>query len=183
MVRNNLETEMRVREMETGCLEVVVNAKTNTLIKVRYYGAIILTVCFCLLAFLMHFAFAVLMIACAVLAYFSWLDLVVDYEYAYVDKEIRIAKIQQKQRRKEIAVYDLTKMEMMAPQGSSHLDEYRNRSLKVYDFSSGDDANKACRYELVMEGGEKVILDMIGEYADQIIHVIRNYYPRKVFTN
>ena len=183
MVRNNLKAEMRVREMETGCLEVVVNTKTNTLIKVRYYGAVILTVCFCLLALMMHFAFAVPMIACAVLAYFSWLDLVVDYEYAYVDKEIRIAKIQQKQRRKEIAVYDLTKMEMMAPQGSSHLDEYKSSNMQVHDYSSGDDRNKADRYELVMEGGQKVILDMIGEYGEQIIKVIRHYYPRKVFTN
>ena len=183
MVRNNLETEMRVREMETGCLEVVVNAKTNTLIKVRYYGAIILTVCFCLLALMMHFAFAVPMIACAVLAYFSWLDLVVDYEYAYVDKEIRIAKIQQKQRRKDLAVYDLTKMEVMAPSGSSHLDEYRSRNLTVLDYSSGEDGNKPFRYEVVMEGGSKLILDMVGEYGEQIIKVLRNCFPRKVFTN
>ena len=131
----------------------------------------------------MNFLVLIPLIACGAGCYFLWLESALDYEYDYVDKELRVAKIQQKQRRKEIAVYDLTKMEMMAPQGSSHLDEYRNRSLKVYDFSSGDDANKAYRYELVMEGGEKVILDMIGEYAEQIIHVIRNYYPRKVFTN
>lgn len=169
--------------METGCLEVVVNTKTNTLIKVRYYGAIILTVCFCLLTFFYHFGFIVPAVASVVLLYFSWLDMVVDYEYVYVEKEIRVAKIGQKQRRKEIAVYDLSKMEMMALQGSSHLDEYRNRDLKVHDYSSGDDRNKAYRYELVMEGGQKVILDMVGEYGAQIINVIRNYYPRKVFTN
>ena len=169
--------------METGCLEVVVNTKTNTLIKVRYYGAIILTVCFCLLFFAVHFAFIIPMIACAVLAYFSWYELVVDYEYAYVEKEIRVARIRQKQRRKEIAVYDLSKMEMLAPQGSFHLDEYKNRDFQVHDYSSGDDRNKSCRYELVMEGGQKVILDMVGEYGAQIINVIRNYYPRKVFTN
>jgi len=169
--------------METGCLEVVVNRKTNTLTKMKYYGAIVLTVCFCLLSLLVHFAFLVLMIASAVLVYFSWLDCVVDYEYAYVDKEIRIAKIQQKQRRKDVAVYDLAKMEMMAPQGSFHLDEYKNRNLEVHDYSSGDDDNKSCRYELVMEGGKKVILDLVGEYGEQIVTVVRGYYPRKVFTN
>ena len=32
--------------METGCLEVVVNRKTNTLMKALHYGAIVLSVCF-----------------------------------------------------------------------------------------------------------------------------------------
>lgn len=174
---------MRVREMETGCLEVVVNTKTNTLVKVRYYCAVILAVCFCLLTLFVHFAFVIPLVGFVVLTYFSWLDMVVDYEYVYVEKEIRVAKIGQKQRRKEIAVYDLSKMEMMAPQGSSHLDEYKNRNLELHDYSSGDERNKSDRYELIMEGGQKVILDMIGEYGEQIIGVIRNYYPRKVFTN
>ena len=107
----------------------------------------------------------------------------VDYEYVYVDKEIRIAKIQQKQRRKDLAVYDLTKMEVMAPSGSSHLDEYRSRNLTVLDYSSGEDGNKPFRYEVVMEGGSKLILDMVGEYGEQIITVLRTCFPRKVFTN
>ena len=119
--------------METGCLEVVVNTKTNTLVKVRYYCAVILAVCFCLLTLFVHFAFVIPLVGFVVLTYFSWLDMVVDYEYVYVEKEIRVAKIGQKQRRKEIAVYDLSKMEMMAPQGSSHLDEYKNRNLELHD--------------------------------------------------
>lgn len=104
--------------METGCLEVVVNRKTNTLMKALHYGAIVLAVCFCLSAFLINFALLFPAIGCIVGAYFSWLETVVDYEYVYVDKEIRVAKIQQKQQRKELAVYDLTKMEVMAPSGS-----------------------------------------------------------------
>ena len=104
-------------------------------------------------------------------------------EYVYVDKEIRVAKIYQKQKRKDLAVYDLSKMEMMAPQGSHHLDAYKNRDLKVIDYSSGDDSNKSCRYELIMEGGSRLILDMVGEYGEQIVALIRNYYPRIVFTS
>ena len=169
--------------METGCLEVVVSRRTSTLVKVIRFGAIILTVCFCFLTFLVHFLMLLPAAGCAVLAYLAWLESVVDYEYVYVDKEIRIAKIQQKQRRKDVAVYDLAKMEMMAPQGSFHLDEYKNRNLEVHDYSSGDDDNKSCRYELVMEGGKKVILDLVGEYGEQIVTVVRGYYPRKVFTN
>ena len=169
--------------METGCLEVVVNRKTNTLMKALHYGAIVLAVCFCLSAFLIHFALLLPAIGCIVGAYFSWLETVVDYEYVYVDKELRVAKIQQKQRRKELAVYDLTKMEVMAPSGSGHLDEYKGRNLTVIDYSSGEDGNKPFRYEVVMEDGSKLILDMVGEYGEQIITILRTYFPRKVFTN
>ena len=169
--------------MEMGCLEVVVNRKTNTLVKMLRLGAIILTVCFCLLAYLVHFLMLVPAAACAVLYYLLWLESVVDYEYVYVDKELRIAKIQQKQRRKELSVYDLTKMEIFAPIGSSHLSDVNKKDLKVLDYSSGDDDNKQARYALVMEDGTELILDMIGEYGPQIVDIMYMYYPRKVFKN
>ena len=169
--------------METGCLEVVVNRKTNTLMKALHYGAIVLAVCFLLSSFVVHLAMIVPAVGCAVGAYFAWLESVVDYEYAYVDREIRVAKIQQKERRKDIGVYDLTKMEVMAPAGSYHLDEYRNRDLKVLDYSSGEDGNLPYRYEIVLEGGSKLILDLIGEYGEEIVTLLRSYHPRKVFTN
>lgn len=167
--------------MEMGCLEVVVNRKTSTLVKMLRFGAIILAVCFCLLAYFIHFLMLIPAVGCAVLAYLAWLDSVVDYEYVYVDKEIRIARIQQKERRKELSTYDLTKMEIFAPIGSSHLDGVRGKDLKVLDYSSGDDSNQSARYALVMEDGTELILDMIGEYGPQIVDIIYMYYPRKVF--
>ena len=169
--------------METGCLEVVVNRKTGTLIKVVRLGAVILTVCFCLLAYAFHFLFLIPAVLCAAIAYYAWLESVVDYEYVYVDKEIRIAKIQQKQRRKELTTYDLTKMEIMAPQGSPHLDGYKGKEHKVADYSSGDDSNQSSRYVLIMSDGTEVILDLVGEYGPQIVELIRMYIPRKVFRN
>ena len=135
MVRNNLKDGNEVQGMETGCLEVVVNRKTNTLMKALHYGAIVVAVCFCLSAFLIHFALLLPAAGCMVAAYLFWLEITVDYEYVYVDKEIRVAKIQQKERRKDLAVYDLTRMEVMAPSGSYHLDEYRNKNLTVLNRS------------------------------------------------
>ena len=183
MVRNFLKDGYEVQGIETGCLEVVVNRKTNTLMKALHYGAIVVAVCFCLSAFLIHFALLLPAAGCMVAAYLFWLEITVDYEYVYVDKEIRVAKIQQKERRKDLAVYDLTKMEVMAPSGSYHLDEYRNKNLTVFDYSSGEEDNKPFRYEVVMEGGSKLILDFVGEYGEQIITILRTYFPRKVFTN
>ena len=46
MVRNNLKDGNEVQGMETGCLEVVVNSKTNPLMMALHYGAIVVAVCF-----------------------------------------------------------------------------------------------------------------------------------------
>lgn len=167
--------------MDTGCLEVIVNRKPNTLIKAVCYGACVLTVCFCLLAFMNSLLFLIPAALCAAAANYFWLETAVDFEYVYVDKELRVAKIMQKQRRKELAVYDLTKMEVLAPVGSHHLDGFKNKDLKVIDYSSQGDENKASRYALILSDGTELILDMVGEYSSQILDLIRAFSPRKVF--
>lgn len=167
--------------MDTGCLEVIVNRKPNTLIKAVCYGACVLTVCFCLLAFMTSLLFLIPAALCAAAANYFWLESAVDFEYVYVDKELRVAKIMQKQRRKELAVYDLTKMEVLAPVGSHHLDGFKNKDLKVIDYSSQGDENKASRYALILSDGTELILDMVGEYSSQILDLIRAFSPRKVF--
>ena len=167
--------------MDTGCLEVIVNRKPNTLIKAVCYGACVLTVCFCLLAFMTSLLFLIPAALCAAAANYFWLESAVDFEYVYVDKELRVAKIMQKQRRKELAVYDLTKMEVLAPVGSYHLDGFKNKDLKVIDYSSQGDENKASRYALILSDGTELILDMVGDYSSQILDLIRTFSPRKVF--
>lgn len=167
--------------MDTGCLEVIVNRKPNTLIKAVCYGACVLTVCFCLLAFMTSLLFLIPAALCAAAANYFWLESAVDFEYVYVDKELRVAKIMQKQRRKELAVYDLTQMEVLAPVGSYHLDGFKNKDLRVIDYSSQGDENKASRYALILSDGTELILDMVGDYSSQILDLIRTFSPRKVF--
>ena len=131
----------------------------------------------------MNFLLLIPVIGCGVVCYFLWLESVVDYEYDYVDKELRVAKIQQKQRRKELAVYDLTKMEILAPADSYQLDSYKNRDLKVTDYSSGREEDKADRYVLILSDNTKLILDLVGDYGQELLDILRIYSPRKVFRN
>ena len=100
-----------------------------------------------------------------------------------MDKELRVAKIQQKQRRKELAVYDLTKMEILAPADSYQLDSFKNRELKVIDYSSGREEDKADRYVLILSDNTKLILDIVGDYGKELLDILRIYSPRKVFRN
>ena len=59
----------------------------------------------------------------------------VEWEYALVEKTMYIDKIMKKSKRKRMGEYDLTKTEVMAPEGSSYIKEYDYRNLKCTDFS------------------------------------------------
>ncbi len=102
----------------------------------------------------------------------------IEYEYLYLDKELSVDKIINQSRRKKVAAYDITTMEIMAPKGSHRLDSYGN--LKVRDFSSERSEGNA--FELVVEGDngkERIIIDT----NENLVKAIKMTVPRCVFTD
>ena len=168
--------------MDIGVLEIVVNKKTDTLLKIMRVLTIVLAVCFVILGTLMGAAIIglILGVACSVAAYFVWLNCVVDYEYDYVEKELRIAKILQKQKRKELVSYPLDKIEILAPSSSWHLDSYKNRQMETADYSSGYEDRLQYQYTLVVNN-KKILLELEGEDADRLLTTIRTFAPRSVY--
>ncbi len=114
-----------------------------------------------------------------VLAYFMTLYSDLEYEYLYLDKELVIDKVLAKSRRKRVGTYQVDRMEIMAPFHSHRLDNYRNRQVKVKDYSIGEELKPDLRYAVYYEGGEKLILSP----SEEIVKAIRNVAPRKVFTD
>ena len=170
--------------MDIGCIEVVVSRKSSALTKFFRVLLIMLAVCFIILGLAGITVALIIGIGCGIGAYFVSREINVDYEYSYVDREIRIAKIMNKERRKEIASYDLDKMEILAPARSWHLDDYKNRKLeKEYDYSSGKAAQPDPTYYLYLEGNARLKLDLEGEDAAKLIEAVRQIAPRKVFTD
>lgn len=166
--------------MDTGCLEVVVKRNTGTLIKILRVLAIIFAVCFIFLAFFYHFLMLIPGIIFVIVSRYAYMNSVVDYEYTYVDREIRIARIQQKEKRRELGTYDLEKMELLAPLASDRCkDAERRRKLTVHDFSSGTAQNPDRRYALIMNDGTELILNLDNEYGRKIIENVRVCYPGK----
>ena len=101
-----------------------------------------------------------------------------EYDYIYCEKEITIDKVLNKSRRKNIGKYDVSKIEAMAPSRSYHLDEYKNRTFKVVDFSSRQkDQQPDPTYTIFYDGKEKIILEPTKEFVE----AVRNVAPRKVF--
>ena len=120
--------------MDTGCLEIVVKRANNPLKKVMQIVAAALAAV-CVLGLFVFGVFSLIgAVLFAALAWYLSQDLNIDYEYAYVDRELRVAKIINKSRRKEVAVYD-----------------------KI------------------------LVLDLEGEYAEEIFRSLRTYMPRKIF--
>ena len=103
----------------------------------------------------------------------------VEFEYLYLDKEITVDRVFHKSRRKRVKVYELDKIEIMAPLKSWHLDSYKNRTFKLVDLSSGVEEMPEKRYTFYYNGEEQVIF----EPDDHFIKMVKNAAPRKVFTD
>ncbi|MBD5541393.1 MAG: hypothetical protein HDR00_09445 [Lachnospiraceae bacterium] len=111
-------------------------------------------------------------------AYVLMQNACIEYEYLYLDKELSVDKIKNQSKRKKVAVYDLSTLEVMAPKGSHRLDSYD--SLKVKDYSSESEDGEA--FELVVEGKngrEHIIIDT----NEELVKAIRMAAPRRVFTD
>ena len=112
-----------------------------------------------------------------VAAYFVYLNSDVEYEYLYVDKELTVDKVMAKSRRKRVATYDLGKIEILAPIKSWHLDNYKNRTDKTVDYSSGEEKQPDRRFAFFYDGKQRVLI----EPNEEMIKAMQTVAPRKVF--
>ena len=78
-----------------------------------------------------------------------------------------------------MAVYQLDKMEILAPVKSHQLDSFRNRSAKQKDYSIGLELKPDRRYAMYYEGNEKILLSP----SEELVKAMKNVAPRKVFTD
>ncbi len=166
--------------MSEAYVECLVKAKPSMVGKFFKYFLTILAAALAVLMFLtMNVILLLLAIAAGVGAYFIGMYTDLEYEYLYLDKELTIDKVMAKTKRKRVAVYQLDRMEILAPIKSYHLDNFRNRQAKEKDFSIGYEAQPDLRYVLYYEGGEKLLLSP----SPEMIKIMKNVAPRKVFSD
>lgn len=162
--------------MNETYVECLVKKKTPIYMVFLKILSMVLAVCFVLVGFVFLPAL-IIGAAIGVGAYFLYLNADLEYEYLYVDKEIAVDKVMAKTRRKRVAVFDVGKMEIMAPVKSWHLDNYKNRNDKVTDYSSGEEKQPDKRYVFFYEGSKKIIF----EPNEEMVKAIQFAAPRKVF--
>ncbi len=166
--------------MDLGCIEVVVTTKPSVGKNILRIVLIVLAVIGFVGGLLNPWLLAVAL-ACGIGAYIVGNGIQVDYEYSLVDRELRLAKIMNKSKRKSLGTFDLDKMDILAPEKSWHLDEYKNRKFtKELDYSAHEAEDKN-RYVLILPD-TKVLLTLAGEEAEVLLGAVRTFAPRKVFT-
>lgn len=164
--------------METY-VECMVKKKANGLMSALKVLLIGITVITGLLGFMGLIVFLIIAVVAGVGAYFVSLNANLEYEYLYVDKQLTVDKIMARTRRKKVETFDLERMEMLAPIKSWHLDDYKNRQLKVVDYSSGVEQQPDIRYSMIYNGEKRVIFEPNAE----MVAAIKSIAPRKVFTD
>ena len=162
--------------MNETYVEWLVKKKTPAYMTLLRILSVMLTVCFVLVG--LAFVPALLVgIALGVAAYFIYMNSDLEYEYLYVDKELTVDKVMAKSKRKRVAVFDIGKMEILAPVKSWRLDNYKNRTDKAVDYSSGEEKQPDTRYVMFYDGKQKIII----EPNEELIKAIQTVAPRKVF--
>lgn len=162
--------------MDIGCLEVIVHRKSSVLFRFLQVLLIMLCVVFILIGMV---AWPALIIgaACGVGAWFVSKEVDVDYEYSYVDRELRVAKVMRKESRKNMGTYELDKMEICGPVKSVHLDNYHHKTeLKTIDYSSRTEQDPDPRFEIYFAEYKLLI-----EPDEELKKVLKQTFPSKVF--
>ena len=165
-----------VLKMNETYVEWLVKKKTPAYMTLLKILSIMLAACFIFIGFIFWPAL-ILGIVIAVGAYIVYLNADLEYEYLYLDKELTIDKVMAKTKRKRVAVFELSKMEIVAPIKSWHLDNYKNRTDKVTDYSSGEEKKPDKRFIFFYEGGRKIIF----EPNEEMVKAMQFATPRKVF--
>lgn len=99
-----------------------------------------------------------------------------EYEYLYCDKQITVDKIMAKRKRKQVAVYDTDKIEILVPANSYRLKAFEHRTLReVHLWSLKKDEHVP--YVMIYEGNQKIILDLPADF----VKLVQNVAPRKVY--
>lgn len=109
------------------------------------------------------------------LVWFLILRLDVEYEYLYVNGDLDVDKIMHRSKRKRVFSANIDEIELLAPEGSERLVQFRNAG--VVDMSSG--RKDVRRYVLVVAKNGQ-LTKMIFEPNDTIIEGMFVLSPRKV---
>ncbi len=163
--------------MSESYVECLVKRESSVVLKIARIVLIMLTVVFGIIGIAGYLVALLIAVVAGVGAYFLNLQIDVEFEYLYLDKEIYVDKIMAKSKRKRIASCGIERMEIFAPINSHRLDSYRRRQGKITDYSIGKAEQPDLRYMMFYEGNQKILLSP----SEELVKAIRNVAPRKVF--
>lgn len=166
--------------MTENYVELLVKRKSSRMVKSLHFICMMAGMVLLVVGFL--YFVALFMLLGAVLLLGSYLieeNVNVEYEYLYLDKSFSVDQIKNRKKRKKIVEYDLTTaLEVLAPAGSHHLDQMKDKVGKVKDYTSGTEDARV--YEMIVHVEKELWLVKI-EMTDELYEQMFAASPRKVF--
>ncbi len=166
--------------MTENYVELLVKRKSSRMVKSLHFICMMAGMVLLVVGFL--YFVALFMLLGAVLLLGSYLieeNVNVEYEYLYLDKSFSVDQIKNRKKRKKIVEYDLTTaLEVLAPAGSHHLDQMKDKVGKVKDYTSGTEDARV--YEMIVHVEKELWLVKI-EMTDALYEQMFAASPRKVF--
>ncbi len=162
--------------MKDSYMEYMVRKKITVKDHLIRISMIVLTVFFFSLSIVIQPSLIVAGILAAIAYFVVFPSTDLEYEYLYCDKQITVDKIMAQRKRKQAAVYDTDKIELLAPANSFRLKAFEHRTLKEVPLWSLKEDDHV-PYVMIYEGNQKVILDLPAEF----VKLVQNAAPRKVY--
>lgn len=161
--------------MDKGYYEFLVKGKPNTKAKVLKVVFVILAILSLAGALLLgNTILFILVIIFGAGTYFASLYTEVEYEYLYLEKELSIDKVFNKERRKHVETLSLDKALVFAPEKSSKLDNYGKVEGKITDYSCPEEKNGLKKFVMFYEGNRKILFSL----DEEMVKLLKNKCPR-----
>lgn len=155
--------------------ELLIKQTENVKNKVVGYACVALAVVSLLGTILASPLFLIGVVAFPIVSYFIYFRrMSVEYEYTYLDKEIRVDRIYNLNKRKQVDVLDISKIEILAVKGHDALKGYEHRQAAVSDYSVGADTEDTKVYELWYDGQRKIFLSLNDDFLSPVVRFIPN---------
>ena len=164
--------------MSDSYIELLVRQRTGKIVKaVRVVLIALAVACLILGLFGAPTMFLIGMVL-GVAGYLLYLNTELEFEYLFMSKELTVDRIKAKSRRKRVMEFDMQRVEIVAPENSHRLDSYKNRNMKVMNFSTGNHGE--IPYVMIYNGGQEMVKVMLEPNPD-LTKCFEMTIPRKIF--
>ena len=160
--------------------ELLIKQRDNKTNKILGYAFLVVAVIALVATILMSPFFIIGIVGSGLASFFIYFRrMSVEYEYTYLDKEIRVDRIYNLNNRKQVDTLDLNKMEILAVHDSEALKSFSHRQAALSDYSAGEDNEDTKVYELWYDGSRRILLSLNEDFMAPILR----FWPNKVKKN
>ncbi len=110
-------------------------------------------------------------------AYFFRRLIDLEFDYSYYDGELRVDRIASQTTRKHMKTFQAEKIEILAPAGSSRLQNFAHRTVRLLNYSGISYAEDSDLYVMYYDHQYKVLLTL----SEKMVKAMKRAQPYNVY--